>query len=79
MSKYQVNFYESGRYSFEEQFNLLSDAQAAVREFISEWRLYRTNKKGFVKVGNLVRDNQLVIEHKAFGFEAGAYIKLSNI
>lgn len=72
---YAVSFYESGRFAYEERFKLLSEARNAVTEFIAECREYRTPSRGYQKIGNIKRDNQLTIEHKAFGFEAGAYVK----
>lgn len=73
---YEVNFYQSGRYSTSLRVRTLREARKEVTEYINDLRSnhWLTNDRGFIKVGNLIRDNSLTIEHKAFGREAGAYI-----
>ena len=72
---YQVNYYQSGRYATSERFRTLKEARKACVEYIDDLRETLTSARGFVRVGNIRRDNRLMIEHKAFGHEASAYIE----
>ena len=75
MLKYVNQYYVNGRYSVEEKFNTLKGCRKSARIFIQDIQENCTSAKGFKKIGNLVKDNQQTIDHKAFGFEAGVYIK----
>jgi len=75
MLKYVNQYYVNGRYSAEEKFNTLKECRSNAKDFINDLRETCTSAKGYIKIGNLAKDNQQTIDHKAFGFEAGVYIK----
>ena len=79
-TKYEVTFYESGRYSSNIKVNTKSEAIKEAREFVDEISpaMKRIAAK---KSGNLSKDLSVSFSHPASGHEASVYIhkiKYSN-
>lgn len=74
--RYDVLFYQAGRYSVTESFDTLAEAKREAREYIKEMRkeCRLSASRGFRKTGNLDKGAALWIEHKAFGLECAAYL-----
>ena len=72
---YTVIFDQNGREQTSANYKTLTEARSEAREHIRFIAIHCTSKRGYKKVGDLIRDNQLTIEHAAFGREGGAYIQ----
>jgi len=73
MKRYQVTFYQAGRYSTDEICMTKAFALLIAKEYMDE--LKNTARRiGCKKIGNLSKDLRQSFEHPAFGIDSAVYI-----
>ena len=78
MNRYIVDFYMKAVTPYTVAYRTKKEALKAMSEYITAIRETCTSKRGFVKRGNLQRDGQLTVEHKAFVYEGASFFHVRN-
>lgn len=73
MKRYEVTYYQSGRYSTSEIFSTKNEALVMAKEYMQELAII-ARRVGCKKIGQLARDMRQSFEHPAFGLDSAVYI-----
>jgi len=73
MKRYQVSYYQAGRYSTDETCKTKAYALIMAKEYMDELKPI-VMRIGCKKIGNLSKDLRQSFEHPAFGIDSAVYI-----